>query len=90
MRLRNKSDRLVNCQANNWDGISSVLESYKRECIVNFTEYSMFLIGIDCRPEDDSLVAVLSTENLLLNEYRQRFWGNPIFLAADASYGLTQ
>jgi hypothetical protein len=29
-RLRNKSDGLVNGQANNCGGISSVLESYKR------------------------------------------------------------
>ena len=51
----------------------------------------MFLLGIDCHPDDDSLAgAALSTENLLLNAYRQRFWGNPIFLAADASYRLTQ
>ena len=50
----------------------------------------MFLLGIDCRPDDDSLVAVLPTENLLLNAYRQRFWVNPIFLAADASCRLTQ
>jgi len=50
----------------------------------------MILLGIiDCRPDDDSLVAVLSTESLLLNVYRQRFWENPIFLAADASCRLT-
>ena len=49
----------------------------------------MSLIGKDFLPDNDSLVAVLSTENLLLNEYRQRFWGDPIFLAADASYRLS-
>lgn len=49
----------------------------------------MSLISKDCLPDNDSLVAVLSTENLLLNEYRQRFWGDPIFLAADASYTLS-
>jgi hypothetical protein len=27
---------------------------------------------------------------MLLNGYRQTFWGNPIFFAADASYRLTQ
>ena len=42
-RLRNKSDGLVNGQANNWGGISSVLESYKREFIINFTELSTSL-----------------------------------------------
>ena len=66
-RLRNKSDGLVNGQANNWGGISSAIESYKRECIVNFTDHSKFLLGIDYRPDDDALVAVLSRENFLLN-----------------------
>ena len=90
-RLCNKSDGLlVNGQTNKWGGISFVLESYKMKCIVDFTEHSMFLLEIDCRPEDDSLVALLSTENLLLNAYRQRFWENPISLAADASYRITQ
>ena len=76
--------------ANNWGGIAAVLELYKKENIFNFTQHSMYLLGIDCRPEDDSLAAVLTTENLLLNAYRQQFWGNPIFFAADASYRLTQ
>ena len=77
-RLRNKSVGLINGQGNNWGGIAAVLESYKKENIFNFTQHSMYLLGIDCRPEDDSLVAVLTTENLLLNAYRQQFWGNPI------------
>ena len=88
--LRNKSVGLINGQGNNWGGIAAVLESYKKENIFNFTQHSMYLLGIDCRPEDNSLVAVLTTENLLLNAYRQQFWGNPIFFAADASYRLTQ
>ena len=50
----------------------------------------MYPLGIDCRPDDGSLVAVLTSENLLLNAYRLQFWGNPIFFAADASYRLTQ
>ena len=70
--------------------ISAVLEWYKKEKIFNFTQHSMYLLGIDYRPEDDSLVAVLTTENLLLNAHRQQFWGNPIFFAADASYRLKQ
>ena len=66
--LRNMSDGLiVNGQGNNWGGISSAIESYKRECIVNFTDHSKFLLGIDYRPDDDALVAVLSRENFLLN-----------------------
>ena len=33
----------------------------------SLAKYSMFLLGIDCWPDDDSLAAVLSTENLFLN-----------------------
>ena len=78
-------------QGYNWGrGIAAILESYKKENIFNFTQHSMYLLGIDCRPDDDSFVAVLTSENLLLNAYRQQFWGNPIFFAADASYKLTQ
>jgi hypothetical protein len=36
------------------------------------------------------MVAVFSTENLLLNAYRQRFWGFPVFFSADASYRYTK
>ena len=89
-RLRNKSVGLINGQGNNWGGIAAVLESYKKENIFNFTQHLMYPLGIDCRPDDGSLVAVLTSENLLLNAYRLQFWGNPIFFAADASYRLTQ
>lgn len=52
--------------------------------------HSVYLFGFECNAETGTLVAVLSTKNMLLNTYRQRFWGNPIFFAADASYRLTQ
>ena len=48
-----------------------MLELYKKEDIHNFMVHSMFLHSIDSQPEDDSLVPVLSTENLLLNAYIQ-------------------
>ena len=47
-RLRNKSVGLINGQGNNWGGIAAVLESYKKENILNFTVNSMYLHGIDC------------------------------------------
>ena len=50
----------------------------------------MYLLGLECDPKNNSLVAVLSTENLLLNAYRQMLWGLPSFFAADASYRLTE
>ena len=49
----------------------------------------MYLLGILCNPEEETLVAVLSSENLLLNAHRQQFWGLPMFFACDASYCLT-
>ncbi len=48
------------------------------------------MIGIDINVEQNTLDAVLGTENMILNAYRQRCCGNPIFFAADASYQLTQ
>ena len=41
-------------------------------------------------PQAGSLTAIFSTENLLLNGYRQRFWGQPIFIAADAAYRVNK
>jgi len=55
--LRNKSVGLINGQGNNWGGIAAVLALYKKENIFNFMQHSMYLLGIACRPEDDSLVA---------------------------------
>ena len=48
-RLRNKSVGQINGQGNNWGGIAAVLESYKKENIFNFTQHSMYLIGINCK-----------------------------------------
>ena len=55
-RLCNKSVGLINGQGNNWGGIAAVLESYMKENILNFRQHSMYLLGIDCQTEDDSLV----------------------------------
>jgi hypothetical protein len=74
-----------------WGGIASAFDLYMlRKHIVNFSIHSAYFIGIDIDAEQSSLVAVLSTENMILNECRQPFWGYLIFIAADASYQLTQ
>ena len=64
--------------ASTWEGIASVFDLYRREQIVDFSIHSVYLIGI-----------VLNTENMILNAYRQHFWGNPFFFAANASFQLT-
>ena len=76
--------------ASTWGGVIAAFDLYKRERIANFNMHSVYVVGIECNAESGTLVAVLSTENMLLNAYRQTFWGNPIFFAADASYRLTQ
>ena len=81
-RLRNKSVGLINGQGNNRGGIAAIHELYKKENIFNFTQHSMYQLGIVCQPGDNSLAAVPTTENLFLNAYRQQVWGNPIFFAA--------
>jgi hypothetical protein len=63
-----------------WGGIASAFDLYRRKRIVNFSIHSVYLIGIDIDAEQSTLVAVLSTETMILNAYRQRFWGNLVFL----------
>jgi hypothetical protein len=87
---RLRSNGLSEGQPRNWGGIQVVCDSFKKENIAEFNEHSVYLLGLRCDAASETLVAVLSTENLLLNAYRQQFWGNPIFFAADASYRLTQ
>jgi hypothetical protein len=89
-RQRSKATGLAHGQAESWGGIRAVAERYQKRLIPNFTEHSTYLIGIRCDSGTALLIAVLSTENLLLNAYRQSFWGQPLFFASDASYRLTR
>ena len=65
--------------ASTWGGITCAFDLYKRERIANFNEHSVYLIGLQCDPGANTLVAFLSTENMLINAYRQQFWGLPLF-----------
>jgi hypothetical protein len=57
-----------------WGGIASAFDLYRRKQIVNFSIHcSVYLIGIDIDAEQSTLVAVLSTENMILNACRQSF-----------------
>ena len=68
-------------QASAWGGIASAFDVYKRERIANFNNQIQRITA---------LLLGLSTENLLLNAYRQMLWGLPTFFAANALYRLTQ
>ena len=87
-RVRNPR-KLNVTPAGSWGGLSASFDTYRRERIPSFAEHSVYLLGILCNPEEETLVAVLSSENLLLNAHRQQFWGLPMFFACDASYCLT-
>jgi hypothetical protein len=79
--------------AKTWGGLMLSISNYHKENIENFNEHSVYLLGLDSDPNagpKGSFVAILSTENFLLNAYRQLFWGYPIFMAADTSYRYTQ
>ena len=53
--------------ASTWGGIASAFDLYRRKQIVNFSIHSVYLIGIDIDAEQSTLVAVLSTENMIVN-----------------------
>jgi hypothetical protein len=86
-RLREK---LIYGKKQTWGAVVNKCESYSKERIPEFNEHSPYLIKFECQPETKFMVAVFSTENLLLNAYRQRFWGFPVFFSADASYRYTK
>jgi hypothetical protein len=73
--IRNKVHRIRNPRkinvtpAGSWGGLSASFDTYRRERIASFTEHSVYLLGILCNPEEETLVAVLSSENLLLNAH---------------------
>jgi hypothetical protein len=88
-RMRSSSNKGTP-SSSTWGGIATACETYRKERIANFGMHSVYLLGLECNAEIETIVAVFSTENLLLNGYRQTFWGNPICFGADASYRLTK
>jgi hypothetical protein len=86
-RLREK---LVQGKKQTWGAVVTKCQSYCKENIRDFNEHSPYRIKLHSVPETSFMVAVFSTENLLLNAYRQHFWGFPVFFSADASYRYTK
>ncbi len=76
-----------------WGSITSTLYKYRKENLnaEAFNEHTTYLIGDEILQDagKEELCAVLSTENLLLNAYRQSFFGQPTFFSLDTSYRYT-
>lgn len=80
--------------AGTYGALAATLEQYKKSVLQStgdFTEHTTYLVAdqyvVDS--EHKRHLAVLSTENLLLNAYRQFCCGQDIFLAIDTSYRYT-
>lgn len=67
------------------------LENFKRQSLLNFNEHNTYLVGDHYHLDSDKeeLIAVFSTENLVLNAYRQLNFGCPVFWYVDASHKYT-
>jgi len=73
-------------------GLSSVLECLEREFLIahgTFNEHSVHVLGTPLVvPETRRVTFSLSTENLLLNAYRQTQYGLPPFICVDTTHRL--
>jgi hypothetical protein len=88
-RQHSRGDHLNgNQDAETYGAVLKTLEMYDRKNIdeEDFTEHSTFILDKVVDVNKRTVVAVLSTENLLLNAYRQRFFSQPLFFACDISY----
>ena len=73
-------------------GLSSILEKLDRDYLEAnhaFNEHAAFLLGPPLVvPETGRVTVAISTENLLLNAYRQTKFGLPPFLCVDTTHRL--
>ena len=91
--IKAKRDALMSEGAgNSFGGLSSILEKFDKSSMVasgSFTEHSAFLLGPPLVvPEQQRVTFAISTENLLLNAYRQTCFGLPPMLAVDTTHRL--
>lgn len=73
-----------------WGGLRAAFGMYYRANIPNFNENTPYCFGFKADPDNGNIVAVISTEDLLLNLYRAKFWGAPLLLCIDGSFRLTK
>ena len=78
--------------SNSFGGLSSILEKFERSYLVannSFDEHSVFLLGPPLViPETERVTFAVSSENLLLNAYRQTCFGLPPLLCVDTTHRL--
>lgn len=92
MSKASKGSHLTNGgDGSTWGDAVETIESFKRENIPDFDEHSVFLLGDKYLADDRSylLIGAFSTENLLLNAFRQSRTGQDLFIAIDTSYRYT-
>ena len=79
-------------RAGTFGRLSSVVAQYKKEDLVEkgiFNEHAVYSLGEPLLVPETGLVTVaLSTENLLLNAYRQSCQGLPCLLCVDTTHRL--
>jgi len=72
----------------------SYLESCRKEALVaagKFNQHAVYVLGEPIVVPDESRVTVaLSSENLLLNAYRQQDFGVPSYLCVDTTHRLVR
>ena len=75
-----------------WGNAVSTLEGLKKEKLDPFDEHTVFLCGNECTCNSDTehLAAAISTENLLLNAYRQSQCGQGLFSQSTLLTGAPQ
>jgi hypothetical protein len=65
------------------------LENTKKCNLPAFNEHTAYLLGDEYYCEGVNKFAVFSTENMLLNAYRQSCYGQDMLLSVDTSYRYT-
>jgi hypothetical protein len=79
-----------------WDAVTETVGGKSRQNISSalstekFTDHTPYVVGTyEIDPKKRRVVVVISTENLLLNAYRQTLYGQDFAFNVDASYRYT-
>jgi len=89
---KQRSEVMTEGKGGSFGGLSSTLEKYERDLLEakgSFNEHSVFLLGKPLVvPETGRVTYAVSTENLLLNAYRQTQFGLPPMICVDTTHRL--
>jgi hypothetical protein len=74
-----------------WGCLAETVNGYKRDSLETFDEHTTYLCDDQfyANSDEERLYCAFSTENLLLNAYRQLASGQDFFIAIDTSYRYT-